>query len=115
MSKLDRKEIRFEVIWKAKLRTDQGKTHHACIHNASESGLRVMNDQPLAIDSLIDIQLICRLSRRLSAFSLCGKVVYCEPLAANMGYKIGVNLIQNCELYQQQINKMEEEGYPVYE
>lgn len=115
MSKLDRKEIRFEVIWKAKLRTDQGATYHACIHNASASGLRIINEQPLIEGSTLEIQLLCRLSRRMSVFTLSGTVVYCTYSESNIGYKIGVNLTRDCESYQNQINQMLEDGYPVYD
>lgn len=115
MSKVNRSEPRFEVIWKARVSSGFAPVLHVSIHNASSHGLRVISEVPFDESQELTINLICKNSRRLAAFTLKSKVVYCKHFDERMGYKLGVSIPEPpCE-YLKLIDKMEQEGHPVYE
>ncbi|MFG1489826.1 hypothetical protein ABMA58_11305, partial [Oceanospirillum sp. HFRX-1_2] len=62
----------------------------------------------------LTINLICKNSRRLAAFTLRSKVVYCQYFDERMGYKLGVNIAEPPDEYLKMIEKMEHEGHPIY-
>lgn len=115
MSKLDRREPRFEVVWKARLSTGGRPAYHVSIHNASSHGLRIISEHNIADGQLLTINLICKHSRKLAAFTLQGEAVYCKYFDERMGYKLGITLLNPPEEYAQLILKMEAEGHPIYE
>lgn len=114
MSKLDRTEPRFEVVWKARVSVRPGQASQICIHNASAHGLRIIAEQAMQEDQEVTLNLICKHSRKLAAFTLNARVVYNKHFDERMGYKIGVSLIDPPEEYLNLITKMELEGYPLY-
>lgn len=115
MSKIDRREPRFEVIWKARLSSGFHPVQHVSIHNASSHGLRIISETPFAEDQDLTINLICKNSRRLAAFTLKAKVIYCKHFDQRMGYKLGVAVAEPPSEFLKLIDKMEQEGHPVYE
>ena len=119
MSRSDRKAPRFEVAWKARLSFDSGRdycpVYQVSIHNASATGLRVITDHPFSEGQQLCIRMICKHSRKLTAFTLKGSVVYCTAFDPRMGYKLGLALQEAPDAYQQLIDTMEREGHPLYD
>jgi hypothetical protein len=115
MPKTQRREPRFEVMWKTQIKNEFLTVYQASVHNVSANGVKVICDQPLREGSMINATVFCKHIRLLTAYSLTGQVVYCNPLQDRLGYQFGVNLTDIPESYIEQIRLMEESGHPIYE
>ena len=115
MTRSQRKEPRFEVVWKAQIKNEYETVYQGSVHNVSASGFKVICDQPLRESSGVNATVLCKHIRQLAAYSLEGSVVYCIPLQDRLGYQIGIRLTEIPDNYMQQILQMEADGHPIYE
>lgn len=102
----ERQSNRLGVVWKATLTRLNGEQLPGSTDNISATGINVILSRELVIGEPLRVQLVFRCSGQLRCYDMQAVVVHLEALADNLGYSIGMRLIEPEQSYQAHFNEL---------
>lgn len=94
MTSSERQSNRIGVVWKATLTRLNGEQLPGSTDNISAAGVNVILSRQLVVGEPIRVQLVFRCSGQLCCYDMPAAVVHIESMADNLGYAIGLRLLE---------------------
>ncbi|MCW8887110.1 MAG: PilZ domain-containing protein [Motiliproteus sp.] len=105
-----RQQCRLHVVWKATLTRLNGEQLPGSTDDVSESGMNVILDKELVMGEPVSVEVVSKCTGQLCYFMLDGVIIYNRDLDSNMGFAVGLRLLDPAPCYIEFVRRFSSES-----